>query len=397
MNAEIAIRGGPVVDGTGCPPVRADVGIADGRFVELGPRVTAADGDRRVGRLVVPGFIDIHTHYDPQVLWDPWLTPSSWHGVTTVVAGNCGYSIAPTRAAEPGLDLRTLDKVEDMRLSTLEAGVRWDFETYPEYLADRRPPGTAINFGGYVGHTPVRIYVMGDEAYERKATAEEMARMRQVVRTSLLGGALGFSSDRGGFHWAMVAARCRRSSRTQDELEALMGVTAEIGQGMVHVAPGERYPGSTTSSARLGRTITWSAILTYPEGTASGPLPGQAAAPRRGTAGRRRRLGPGDLPSDHPLEFSVHGADSLYRAPGLRRARGAGPRGPAPRLRRLGHGGPRSGAEAARSSIVPARWELSRSFRVPSPRTGSAGRWRPSPTKRGWPRLTWCATWRSRD
>ena len=117
-----------------------------------------------------------------------------------MVAGNCGYSIAPTERQSRGSILRTLDKVEDMRLSTLEAGVGWDFETYPEYLQTVARRGTAINFGGYVGHTPVRIYVMGDEAYEREATADEIARMRQVVKDSLLGGALGFSSDRGGFH-----------------------------------------------------------------------------------------------------------------------------------------------------------------------------------------------------
>jgi N-acyl-D-aspartate/D-glutamate deacylase len=269
MTAEISIRGGIVVDGTGSPPAQADVGITDGKVVEIGDSVR---GERQIdasGRLVVPGFIDIHTHYDPQVLWDPWLTPSSWHGVTTVVAGNCGYSIAPTQKQSRGSILRTLDKVEDMRLSTLEAGVGWDFETYPEYLQTVARRGTAINFGGYVGHTPVRLYVMGDEAYEREATADEIARMRQVVKESLVGGALGFSSDRGGFHLGDGGRPVPSIVSTQDELEALMGVTAEIGQGMVHVAPGERYSWVYDFQRRLGRTITWSSILTYPEGTAS--------------------------------------------------------------------------------------------------------------------------------
>jgi N-acyl-D-amino-acid deacylase len=269
MTAEVSIRGGTVVDGTGSPPFRADVGITDGKVVEIGESVS---GDRQIdasGRLVVPGFIDIHTHYDPQVLWDPWLTPSSWHGVTTVVAGNCGYSIAPTQQASRGSILRTLDKVEDMRLSTLEAGVGWDFETYPEYLQTVARRGTAINFGGYVGHTPVRIYVMGDEAYEREATPDEVARMRQVVKESLIGGALGFSSDRGGFHLGDGGRPVPSIVSTQAELESLMGVTAEIGQGMVHVAPGERYQWIYDFQRRLGRTITWSAILTYPKGTAS--------------------------------------------------------------------------------------------------------------------------------
>jgi N-acyl-D-aspartate/D-glutamate deacylase len=281
MTAEIAIRGGTVVDGTGSPPIRADVGITAGKVVQIGESVA---GDRQIdatGRLVVPGFIDIHTHYDPQVLWDPWLTPSSWHGVTTVVAGNCGYSIAPTERASRGSILRTLDKVEDMRLTTLEAGVGWDFETYPQYLQTVARRGTAINFGGYVGHTPVRVYVMGDDAYEREATSDEIARMRQVVKESLIGGALGFSSDRGGFHLGDGGRPVPSIVSTQAELEALMRVTAEIGQGMIHVAPGERYEWVYDFQRQLGRTITWSSILTYPKGTAS-------RAPYRGKLERHR-------------------------------------------------------------------------------------------------------------
>jgi N-acyl-D-aspartate/D-glutamate deacylase len=189
--------------------------------------------------------------------------------VTSVVAGNCGYSIAPTRPESRGSILRTLDKVEDMRLSTLEAGVGWDFETYPQYLEAVGRRGTAINFGGYVGHTPVRIYVMGDEAYEREATEEEIEGMRQVVRESILGGALGFSSDRGGFHLGDGGRPVPSIVATQAELEALMEVTADIGRGMVHVAPGERYSWVYDFQRTLGRTVTWSSILTYPEGTAS--------------------------------------------------------------------------------------------------------------------------------
>jgi N-acyl-D-amino-acid deacylase len=165
--------------------------------------------------------------------------------------------------------LRTLDKVEDMRLSTLEAGVSWDFDTYPEYLEAVSRRGTAINFGGYVGHTAVRLYVMGDDAYEREATADEIDRMRHVVRASLMGGALGFSSDRGGFHLGDGGRPVPSIVATQAELQALMRVTADIGQGMIHVAPGERYSWVYDFQPTLGRTITWSSILTYPEGTVS--------------------------------------------------------------------------------------------------------------------------------
>jgi N-acyl-D-aspartate/D-glutamate deacylase len=269
VSVELVIRGGTVVDGTGAPGRRADVGIAGGRIVAVGDGITA---DRELdagGALVVPGFVDIHTHYDPQVLWDPALTPSSFQGVTAVVAGNCGYSVAPTRAADRASLFRTLDKVEDMRIATLEAGVAWDFESYPEYLDAVSRRGTAINFGGYVGHTAIRLFVMGDDAYEREATDDEIDRMRALVAESIRGGALGFSSDRAGFHVGDGGRRVPSIVAAQAETEALMRVTAEIGRGIVHVAPGENFSWLYDFQPTLGRTITWSALLTYPPDTAS--------------------------------------------------------------------------------------------------------------------------------
>src|SRR3569623_439663 len=170
MQNDFAFRGGTVIAGTGGPSVRTDVGIRDGRISEIGPKV---EGRREVDasrQLVVAGFIDIHAHCDPQVLWDPALAASAAHGVTSVVAGNCGFRIAPaTPEGRPTL-IGTLEKVEDMDAATLEAGVEWDFETYADYLdaVARRRPG--INFGGFVGHTAVRLYVMGAASYEREAT-----------------------------------------------------------------------------------------------------------------------------------------------------------------------------------------------------------------------------------
>ncbi|MBY0399534.1 amidohydrolase family protein [Myxococcota bacterium] len=261
---EIAIRGGTVVDGTGAKAARLDVGISGGRIAELAPSVRGTREIDASGRLVVPGFIDIHTHYDPQVLWDRALTPSSWQGVTSVVAGNCGYSIAPTKAAERGSLMRTLDKVEDMRLETLEAGVRWDFESYPQYLDAVERAGVAINFGGYVGHTPVRAYVLGDDAYERKATDAEVAKMKQVVADSIRGGALGFSSDRAGFHIGDGGRPVPSVMSSQEELEALASVPGEIGLGVVHLAAGEEFAWIYDFQKKMGRRLNWSAILTYP-------------------------------------------------------------------------------------------------------------------------------------
>ena len=261
---EIAIRGGLLIDGTGAPGRRLDVGIADGRIAELAPTVRGTREIDASGRIVAPGFIDLHTHYDPQVLWDPALTPSSCQGVTSVVAGNCGYSIAPTRAEGRGSLMRTLDKVEDMRLETLEAGVDWDFESYGEYLARVERAGVAINFGGYVGHTPVRAYVLGDDAYERKASDAEIAQMKRIVADSIRGGALGFSSDRAGFHIGDGGRPVPSVMSSQEELEALASVPAEIGLGIVHIATGEEFDWIYAFQQRTGRRVNWSAILTYP-------------------------------------------------------------------------------------------------------------------------------------
>jgi N-acyl-D-aspartate/D-glutamate deacylase len=269
MTAELVIRGGTVVDGTGAPARRADVAIAGGHITEIGDGLRGEHEIDAGGALVAPGFLDIHTHYDPQVLWDPELTPSSFQGVTSVVAGNCGYSVAPTRPGDRASLFRTLDKVEDMRIATLEAGVPWGFETYPEYLDSIARRGTAINFGGYVGHTAVRLYVLGDAAYEREATPEEIDRMRALVAESVRGGALGFSSDRAGFHVGDGGRPVPSIAASQAETEALMRVTAEIGRGIVHVAPGENFSWVYDFQPTLGRTITWSALLTYPPDTAS--------------------------------------------------------------------------------------------------------------------------------
>src|SRR5207253_11108653 len=148
--SDLVIHGGVVIDGTGAPGVRADVAIDAGRITGIGEGL---HGDRELdasGQVVAPGFIDIHTHYDAQVYWDPALTPSCYHGVTTVVAGNCGFSIAPTRPEHRELIARTLENVEDMHVPSLMAGIPWDFSTFPEYLASVERRGTAMNYAAYI-------------------------------------------------------------------------------------------------------------------------------------------------------------------------------------------------------------------------------------------------------
>ena len=207
---DLVIRGGTVVDGTGRPGYRADVAVAGGRVVDIAASLRGDVELDASGCVVSPGFIDIHTHYDAQVFWDPALTPSCFHGVTTVVAGNCGFSIAPTRPEHRTTIAATLERVEDMNAATLLAGIPWDFETFPEYLASVARRGVGLNFANYLGHTALRLYVMGDAASERPATAAEVDRMAGILREALRAGAAGFAVQLLGY-----ASRRRRAAGAQ--------------------------------------------------------------------------------------------------------------------------------------------------------------------------------------
>src|SRR4051794_29736303 len=201
MTAELVIKGGTVVDGTGAPGVRADVAISNGRIDAVGKDL---DGDRVLdadGHVVAPGFIDIHTHYDAQVFWDPALSPSCYHGVTTVVAGNCGFSIAPTRPGDRDLLGRTMEKVEDMDPECLAVGIPWDeFESFPEYLDSVRRRGSLLNFASYIGHTPLRLFVMGPDASDRPASPDEIDAMVALTEEAMAAGAAGFATSRAVTH-----------------------------------------------------------------------------------------------------------------------------------------------------------------------------------------------------
>jgi N-acyl-D-aspartate/D-glutamate deacylase len=264
MSADVVIRGGTVVDGTGAPGTVADVAIAGGRIAEIGPRLGGARELDASGCVVAPGFIDIHTHYDAQVFWDPALTPSSWHGVTTVVAGNCGFSIAPCRPEHRGLIGRTLQHVEDMSLPTLEAGIPWDFETFPEYLDSVERRGTVLNYTAYIGHTAVRLFVMGDDGYEREATADELARMADVVREGIAAGAAGFATTSAQTHNGDGGRPVPSRLADIAELEVLVSPLRELGRGVGAFTPGERvkHPEIYDLQKRIGRPFTWTALLT---------------------------------------------------------------------------------------------------------------------------------------
>ena len=265
MAADLVVCGGTVVDGTGRPRFVADVAIAGGRIVDVGPGLSGREELDASGAVVSPGFVDIHTHYDAQVFWDPALTPSSWHGVTTAIAGNCGFSLAPLRASDRERMIETLQNVEDMLPDTLRAGVAWDeFETFGQYLDAVERRGVSINFGGYVGHTAVRLYVLGEEAVDdRPATHDELDAMRRQVADALDAGAIGFatSSNPGhkGFGGRPVASRMADLA----ELLALVEPLRDAHRGVISMLPGERVtiPDVYTVQRHAGRPLTWTPML----------------------------------------------------------------------------------------------------------------------------------------
>jgi N-acyl-D-amino-acid deacylase len=266
MVHEIAIRGGTLVDGTGANRRRADVGIDGGRIVEIDDTVRARDELDASGALVTPGFIDLHTHYDAQVLWDPLITPSSLQGVTSVASGSCGFSLAPCPPAMRDLMVRTLQFVEGMDPDTLDQGIDWGWETFPEYLDQVGGRGTAINFGGYIGHTAVRLAVMGEDGYERLATTVEIETMGRLVREAVLAGALGFSTDRSPYHRGDGGRRVPSAIGSQDEVVALMGAVAEAGRGvcMAIVDPID-FEWVFDLQTTVGRPLNWCQLMTWPE------------------------------------------------------------------------------------------------------------------------------------
>jgi len=263
MSHDLVIRGGTVIDGTGAPGRRADVAITGDTITEIGDRVSGARELDAGGHVVAPGFIDIHTHYDAQVFWDPALTPSSWHGVTSIVAGNCGFSIAPCRPEHRDLIGRTLQHVEDMSLPTLQAGIPWDFETFPEYLDSVERHGSVLNFTAYVGHTALRLYVMGDEGYKRAATDDELARMADVVREAVAAGAAGFATSSAPTHNGDGGRPVPSRLADVAELEALVTPLRELGRGVGAFTPGERIKHTDIYALqrRIGRPFTWTALL----------------------------------------------------------------------------------------------------------------------------------------
>jgi N-acyl-D-amino-acid deacylase len=238
MRLDLVIRHGTIVDGSGAARYRGDVGITDGRIVEIGRIRSMAqrtiDAD---GLIVAPGFIDGHTHMDAQVSWDRIGSCSCWHGVTSVIMGNCGFALAPCRPEEREWFARCLTAVEDIPTEAMLAGIDWTWESFPEYLAtvDRLPK--AINYGAYIGHSALRMYVMGKRALSEKATEDDLARMAAAVEEAMRAGAMGFSSSRATTH--VTPDDTPVASRIADwsEVDRLVGAMAELNAGIFQVGP----------------------------------------------------------------------------------------------------------------------------------------------------------------
>src|SRR5436309_164956 len=195
--ADLLVQGGTVVDGTGRESFVADVRVRDGVITEVGPDL-AADGEAivdAVGAFVAPGFIDCHTHYDPSVWWDPLVDPMPQHGVTTVVTGNCSLSLTPVHAADRVAASDVFGFIEDIPVDAFATGIPWTWESYAEWRDALADHGTAVNVAALVGHSNLRVFVMGDDAWHRAATAEERARLASVLADSLAAGALGLSTS----------------------------------------------------------------------------------------------------------------------------------------------------------------------------------------------------------
>ena len=237
MSYDLIIRGGTVVDGTGTPALTADVAVTDGVIVEVGrvkataKRIVEADG-----LTVTPGFVDVHTHFDGQATWDPHLTPSCWHGVTTAIMGNCGIGFAPVRSDRHDWLIDLMEGVEDIPGSALSEGITWEWESFGEYLDALERMPRAVDIGAQIPHAAVRGFVMGDRAQDT-ATGMDIDAMIKIVADGLRAGALGMSFGRTAGHRSASGEPVPGTYSEEDELAALMAAMAEVGSGVLQVVP----------------------------------------------------------------------------------------------------------------------------------------------------------------
>ena len=238
MALDLLIKNGTVVDGSGLPRYRADVGVDGGRIVEIGriraPAERTIDAD---GLIVAPGFIDGHTHMDAQVAWDPIGSCSCWHGVTSVVMGNCGFALAPCKPADREWFARCLTAVEDIPTEAMMAGIEWTWETFPEYLANVERLPKALNYGMYIGHSALRMYAMGRRGLEERRPRTICASMAHAVAEAVRAGAMGFSTSRASTHETPDGSPVASRIADWREIDVLVGAMAELDSGIFQIGP----------------------------------------------------------------------------------------------------------------------------------------------------------------
>jgi N-acyl-D-aspartate/D-glutamate deacylase len=286
---DLLIRNATLLDGTGAAPRTADLAVHDGTIAAIGRDLGAArrtvDAD---GLALMPGIVDNHTHYDAQITWDADVAPSPALGVTTVVIGNCGFTIAPCRPADRELVMRNLVQVEGMSLDVLRRGIRWDFESIPQYLDLLERQGAAVNVAAFAGHSSIRTFVMGEDATRRAATDAEVDAMRELLREAMRAGAIGFATSTSPAHNGEGGVPMPSRLADERELRALVGVLGEVGRGVFMLTKGgqTRIDFLESLAADSGRPVVIAALLhnrTNPQAVFA-DLDAIAAADARGRA-----------------------------------------------------------------------------------------------------------------
>ena len=311
---DFIIRNALLLDGLGSAPKVGDLAVTEGKITGIGQNLGSSRETLNAdGLALMPGIIDNHTHYDAQLTWDPLASPSPALGVTTAVIGNCGFTIAPCRPADRDLILKNLTQVEGMSLEVLQAGTRWDFESIPEFFSMLERQGVALNVAGFVGHSSVRTYVMGENAAKRAATAAEIAQMREIVLEGMRAGAVGFATSTSPQHNGHAGIPMPSRLAGDEELRALVGCLKETGRGVFMLTKGgdTRVDFLEELAADSGRPVVVAALLhnNASPRTVFDDLEKISAANRRG----RRMLG---AVSCCPLtmDFTLH---SPYTFEGL--------------------------------------------------------------------------------
>jgi N-acyl-D-aspartate/D-glutamate deacylase len=237
MQYDLVVKNGTVIDGSGMPRYRADVGVRRGKIASIGRiREPAREVIDAEGQVVAPGFVDGHTHMDAQIFWDPIGTSSCYHGITTAVMGNCGFTLAPCAAKDKHLVVRNLQRAEDIPPAAMEAGIKWSWTTYPEYLAALEALPKGINYASYVGHSAIRTFVMGERAFEATATEDDLQAMERQVRDAICAGAVGLTSSRSPSHETPEGRVVASRNAAWDEVRRLVGVMGELNAGLFEVA-----------------------------------------------------------------------------------------------------------------------------------------------------------------